>query len=120
MQLTKRLLYQMDGMSYASAIEAGAQVNAIARLTPYCQEGIDRFFKKGSDAHSPRLPVLDSPLPRCWAKSAKPLTGIFPILQTPFMADNKLDTKALAAQVRFCDKAGAHGVVRAATGKRVF
>lgn len=46
-QLTKRLLYQMDGMSYASAIEAGAQVNAIARLTPDCQEGIDRFFKKG-------------------------------------------------------------------------
>ncbi|MBL8210284.1 MAG: enoyl-CoA hydratase/isomerase family protein [Bryobacterales bacterium] len=46
-QLTKRLLYQMDGMSYANAIEAGAQVNAIARLTPDCQEGIDRFFKKG-------------------------------------------------------------------------
>lgn len=46
-QMTKRLLYQMDGMSYASAIEAGAQVNAIARLTPDCQEGIDRFFKKG-------------------------------------------------------------------------
>lgn len=45
------------------------------------------------------------------AKTAKPLTGIFPILQTPFTRDNKLDTKALAAQVRFCDKAGAHGVV---------
>lgn len=42
--LTKRLLYQIDGADFEAAIRAGAQVNALARLTDDCREGIDRFL----------------------------------------------------------------------------
>src|SRR5471032_2090050 len=35
--------------------------------------------------------------------SGKPLRGLYPILETPFTTDNKLDTDALAAEVRFCN-----------------
>lgn len=44
--LSKKLLYQMDGMDFYTALETGAEVNTIARLTKDCQEGIDRFLKK--------------------------------------------------------------------------
>ena len=42
--LIKRLLYGMDGMSFDEAIARGAEVNAIARLTPECREGVRRFL----------------------------------------------------------------------------
>lgn len=42
--LTKRLLYQIDGADFEAAIRAGAQVNALARMTDDCREGIDRFL----------------------------------------------------------------------------
>lgn len=44
--LSKRLLYQMDGMNFDSAIEAGAQVNAMARKTDALRQGLDRFLKR--------------------------------------------------------------------------
>jgi methylglutaconyl-CoA hydratase len=44
--LSKKLLYQMDGMNFDTALEVGAQVNTIARLTEDCQQGIMRFLKK--------------------------------------------------------------------------
>lgn len=44
MALTKKLLYQIDGQSFESAIQAGAEMNALARLTEDCQEGIARFL----------------------------------------------------------------------------
>ena len=44
--LTKTLLYQMDGMSFPGALETGADVNVIARLTDDCQQRIARFLKK--------------------------------------------------------------------------
>jgi methylglutaconyl-CoA hydratase len=44
--LTKRLLYQMDGMTFDSALQAGVDVNTIARMTEDCQNGIARFLKK--------------------------------------------------------------------------
>ena len=44
--LTKRLLYQMDGMSFEAALQTGADVNTIARLTEDCQQGIARFLSK--------------------------------------------------------------------------
>lgn len=44
--LTKRLLYQMDGMTFDSALQAGVDTNAIARMTEDCQRGIARFLKK--------------------------------------------------------------------------
>ena len=42
--LIKRLLYGMDGMAFDEAIARGAEVNAIARLTPECREGVRRFL----------------------------------------------------------------------------
>jgi methylglutaconyl-CoA hydratase len=45
-QLTKQLLYHMDGIGFDAAIDAGAQMNAIARMTADCRAGIDRFLKK--------------------------------------------------------------------------
>lgn len=41
----------------------------------------------------------------------KRLRGIFPIAQTPFNEGGKLDVDALAAEVRFVDRCGAHGFV---------
>jgi methylglutaconyl-CoA hydratase len=47
-QLCKRLLYGIDGASFESAIAHGAEVNAIARATPDCREGVRRFLEKRS------------------------------------------------------------------------
>ncbi len=44
--LSKRLLYHMDGMAFDTALQAGVDVNAIARMTEDCQKGIARFLKK--------------------------------------------------------------------------
>ncbi len=44
--LSKYLLYQMDGMNFESAVRAGADLNAIARLTDDCKKGIAQFLKK--------------------------------------------------------------------------
>ena len=44
--LSKRLLYQMDGLTYESALASGVDVNTIARLTEDCQTGIARFLNK--------------------------------------------------------------------------
>ena len=43
--------------------------------------------------------------------AGKPLRGIFPIAQTPFTEENKLDLDVLVAQLRFLDRCGVHGVV---------
>ncbi len=44
--LSKKLLYQMDGMTFDTALETGAEVNAIARLTEDCRKGIAKFLSK--------------------------------------------------------------------------
>jgi methylglutaconyl-CoA hydratase len=44
--LTKSLLYQVDSLSFIEALETGADVNVIARMTEDCQNGIARFLKK--------------------------------------------------------------------------
>jgi methylglutaconyl-CoA hydratase len=44
--LSKRLLYHMDGMTFEVALQAGVDVNTIARMTEDCQQGIARFLKK--------------------------------------------------------------------------
>jgi methylglutaconyl-CoA hydratase len=44
--LTKGLLYQVDGLAFLEALETGADVNLIARMTEDCQRGISRFLKK--------------------------------------------------------------------------
>lgn len=45
-QMTKRLLYDIDGMSFADAIQLGAEVNANARMTDDCKKGIAKFLEK--------------------------------------------------------------------------
>jgi methylglutaconyl-CoA hydratase len=44
--LSKSLLYQIDGLAFREAIETGADVNVIARLSKDCQQGIAGFLKK--------------------------------------------------------------------------
>jgi dihydrodipicolinate synthase/N-acetylneuraminate lyase len=42
---------------------------------------------------------------------SKQLSGLFPIGETPFTADNKLDLDCLAAEVKFCNRGGVRGFV---------
>jgi methylglutaconyl-CoA hydratase len=44
--LSKRLLYNMDSMSFEAALQAGVEMNAIARQTEDCRKGIEKFLKK--------------------------------------------------------------------------
>lgn len=44
--LSKYLLYHIDGMAFDAALQSGADLNAIARMTEDCQAGIARFLKK--------------------------------------------------------------------------
>jgi methylglutaconyl-CoA hydratase len=45
-QLTKKLLYQMDYAAFEDAMEMGAETNVEARMTEDCQAGIKRFLNK--------------------------------------------------------------------------
>ena len=47
MGLTKTLLYQMDGLAFPEALQTGADVNVIARLTDDCQHKISKFLSRG-------------------------------------------------------------------------
>ncbi|MGH7552621.1 MAG: enoyl-CoA hydratase/isomerase family protein [Longimicrobiales bacterium] len=46
LQLIKRLLYGMDGLSFEEAIARGAEVNVLARATEDTREGVRRFLEK--------------------------------------------------------------------------
>jgi methylglutaconyl-CoA hydratase len=46
--LSKRLLYHMDGMTFDTALQAGVDVNTIARMTEDYQKGITGFLKKNT------------------------------------------------------------------------
>jgi 4-hydroxy-tetrahydrodipicolinate synthase len=43
--------------------------------------------------------------------SGKPLRGLYPIMQTPFTPDDRLDTDLLAAEVRYIDRGGCGGMI---------
>jgi len=45
-ELTKRLLYGLDGVSFQEGIRRGAEVNVVARMTDACREGVRRFLRK--------------------------------------------------------------------------
>ncbi len=45
LSLIKRLLYGMDGLSFEEAIARGAEVNALARLTPDTRAGLQEFLE---------------------------------------------------------------------------
>jgi len=46
LSLTKRLLYELDGMPLPQALERGAQVNAEARISEECRSGVRRFLER--------------------------------------------------------------------------
>lgn len=46
LMLTKKLLYNMDSMSFEAALESGVRINAIARMTEDCRAGVEKFLKK--------------------------------------------------------------------------
>ncbi|MGC2696139.1 MAG: enoyl-CoA hydratase-related protein [Candidatus Angelobacter sp.] len=48
--LSKRLLYNMDSMSFEAALQAGVEINAIARQTEDCRKGVEKFLKKSRDS----------------------------------------------------------------------
>jgi methylglutaconyl-CoA hydratase len=45
-RLSKRLLYNSDGMSFDAAIRAGADVNVVARMTDDMRAGVARFLER--------------------------------------------------------------------------
>lgn len=45
-EMTKHLLYSIDGNNFADAIEQGVVTNAKARMTLDCQKGIAKFLEK--------------------------------------------------------------------------
>ena len=45
-QMTKRLLYDIDRLDFDAAIEAGADINAKARMTDDCRAGIAKFLDR--------------------------------------------------------------------------
>jgi len=44
--LTKKLLYELDGMGLEQGIERGAEVNVEARMTEACRAGVRRFLDR--------------------------------------------------------------------------
>jgi 4-hydroxy-tetrahydrodipicolinate synthase len=48
---------------------------------------------------------------RLTTRSGKPLYGLYPILQTPFTPDDKLDTNLLAAEVDFINRGAVNGMI---------
>ncbi len=46
LMLSKRLLYNMDSMSFEAALAAGVDTNVLARMTEDCRRGVERFLKK--------------------------------------------------------------------------
>jgi methylglutaconyl-CoA hydratase len=45
-ELTKRLLYGLDGTGFAEGIARGAEVNTLARLTESCRAGVRAFLER--------------------------------------------------------------------------
>jgi len=46
LQLTKRLFYGQDGLSFEEGIGRGAEVNVLARSTPEARQGMQRFLDR--------------------------------------------------------------------------
>lgn len=44
--MTKRLIYEIDGLNFSDSIEAGVKTNADARMTEDCKKGIAKFLEK--------------------------------------------------------------------------
>jgi len=69
-----------------------------------------RSFLQSSGAFAVSLAVSRTVEATTTAGSKQP-SGLFPIGETPFTADNKLDLDCLAAEVTFCNRGGVSGFV---------
>jgi dihydrodipicolinate synthase/N-acetylneuraminate lyase len=69
-----------------------------------------RSFLQSSGAFAVSLAISQTAEATTTAGS-KQLSGLFPIGETPFTADNKLDLDCLAAEVTFCNRGGVSGFV---------
>jgi len=49
LELSKALLYELDEAGFDEGIRRGAEVNAIARRTDACREGVRRFLDRSQD-----------------------------------------------------------------------
>ncbi len=63
------------------------------------------------NAMTTRRVFLGSLAAACLRAGKDPLKGIFPIVQTPFTDDDRLDTATLAKEIKFLDRCSVHGVV---------
>lgn len=48
--MTKNLLYELDDLDFEAGLERAARVNAEARMTDACKEGVRRFLEKSKEA----------------------------------------------------------------------
>lgn len=48
-EMTKALLYELDDLDFQAGLERAARVNAEARMTEACQEGVRRFLEKSAE-----------------------------------------------------------------------
>ena len=44
--MSKKLLYEMDSLTFDEAMEAGAKANAEARMSADCKKGIAKFLER--------------------------------------------------------------------------
>jgi 4-hydroxy-tetrahydrodipicolinate synthase len=68
----------------------------LAAALPRAAAAADTPDVKGADLKTP---------------SGKPLRGLYPIMETPFTADDKLNTDALAAEVQFLNRGRVNGMI---------
>ena len=46
LRLSKKLLYELDGLEFGAGLERAAEVNAEARMSEECREGVRRFLER--------------------------------------------------------------------------
>jgi dihydrodipicolinate synthase/N-acetylneuraminate lyase len=73
-------------------------------IRPFTHQRRREFLTFGAGALAFALTANGKP-------DSKPLRGLFPIGQTPFTPDDKLDLDCLAQEVKFCNRGHVHGFV---------
>src|SRR5271156_1864548 len=81
------------------------------QLTTANQPFDRREFIQSATAFAISLSILRGSEAEASTTPAKPLSGLFPIGESPFTADDKLDLDCLAAEVKFCNRGGVRGFV---------
>jgi 4-hydroxy-tetrahydrodipicolinate synthase len=66
---------------------------------------------QNTDAKVPDAKFSDVHGAHLQTPSGKPLRGLYPIMETPFTADDKLDTASLASEVKFINRGRVNGMI---------